>query len=191
MRRDRGRRLLYLHPQLHATRRRYQHSNPYGPGHRWKQRCGGRLWNRRRTVATPSFSLSAGTYTGAQPLTITDATLGASIYYTTDGSTPGPNAGTSTLYSGAISIGNSETVNAIAVDPGDTSSLVATAAYVINVVGASATPTFSVAPGTYTTPQSVSIVDTTAGVTIYYTTNGSAPTSSSAVTALRSTSRPR
>ncbi len=133
------------------------------------------------TVATPSFSLAAGTYTGAQPLTITDATLGASIYYTTDGSTPGANTGTSTLYSGPISVGNSETVNAIAVDPGDTSSLVATAAYVINVVGASATPTFSVSPGTYTTPQSVTIMDTTAGVTIHYTTNGSAPTSSSAV----------
>jgi len=131
------------------------------------------------TVATPSFSLAAGTYTGAQPLTITDATLGASIYYTTDGSTPGANTGTSTLYSGPVTIGNSETVNAIAVDPGDTSSAIATAAYVINVAGASATPTFSVAPGTYTTPQFVSITDTTAGVAIYYTTNGSAPTSSS------------
>ena len=131
------------------------------------------------TVATPSFSLAAATYTGAQSLTMTDATLGASIYYTTDGSTPGANTGTSTLYSGPVSVGNSETVNAIAVDPGDTNSSVATAAYVINVVGASATPTFSVAPGTYTTPQSVSIADTTAGVAIYYTTNGSTPTSSS------------
>jgi Chitobiase/beta-hexosaminidase C-terminal domain len=131
------------------------------------------------TVATPSLSLAAGTYTGAQSLTITDATLGASIYYTTDGSTPAPNAGTSTLYSGPVTIGNSETVNAIAVDAGDTSSLVASAAYVINVAGASATPTFSIAPGTYTTPQSVSITDTTAGVAIYYTTNGSTPTSSS------------
>jgi Chitobiase/beta-hexosaminidase C-terminal domain len=131
------------------------------------------------TVATPSFSLAAGTYTGAQPLTITDATLGASIYYTTDGSTPAANAGTSTLYSGPISVGNSETVSAIGVDAGDTSSLIATAAYVINVAGASATPTFSIAPGTYTTPQAVAITDTTAGVAIYYTTDGSAPTASS------------
>jgi hypothetical protein len=131
------------------------------------------------TVATPSFSLSAGTYTGAQSLTITDATLGASIYYTTDGSTPAANTGTSTLYSGPVSVGNSETVNAIAVDAGDTSSLIATAAYVINVAGASATPTFSIAPGTYNTPQAVAITDTTAGVAIYYTTNGSTPTSSS------------
>ena len=131
------------------------------------------------TVATPSFSLAAGTYTGAQSLTITDATLGASIYYTTDGSTPAPNAGTSILYSGPVSIGSSETVNAIAVDAGDTSSAVASDAYVINVAGASATPTFSVAPGTYTTPQSVSIMDTTAGVAIYYTTNGSTPTAAS------------
>jgi hypothetical protein len=131
------------------------------------------------TVATPAFSLAPGTYTGAQTLTITDATLGASIYYTIDGSTPSPNAGTTALYSGPISVGNSETVNAIAVDAGDTSSAIATSAYVINVAGASATPTFSVAPGTYTTPQAVSITDTTSGVSIYYTTNGSTPTASS------------
>ncbi len=131
------------------------------------------------TVATPAFSLAPGTYTGAQSLTITDATLGASVYYTTDGSAPGANMGTSTLYSGPVSIGSSETVNAIAVDAGDTSSLVASAAYVINVAGASATPTFSVAPGTYMTPQAVSIADTTAGVAIYYTTDGSTPTTTS------------
>jgi hypothetical protein len=133
------------------------------------------------TVATPAFSLAAGTYTGAQTLTLTDATLGASIYYTTDGSAPGANTGTSLLYSAAISIGTSETVNAIAVDPGDTSSAVATAAYVINVAGASATPTFSVAAGTYTTPQATAISDTTAGAVIHYTTDGSAPTATSAV----------
>jgi hypothetical protein len=133
------------------------------------------------TVATPVLSLAAGTYTGAQTLNLTDATLGASIYYTTDGSAPGANTGTSLLYSTAISIGVSETVNAIAVDPGDTSSAVATAAYVINVAGASATPTFTVAAGTYTTPQAIAIADATAGVVIHYTTDGSAPLASSAI----------
>jgi hypothetical protein len=38
-----------------------------------------------------------------------------------------------------------------------------------------ATPVFSVAAGTYATPQSVTITDTTPGATIYYTTNGSVP----------------
>jgi Chitobiase/beta-hexosaminidase C-terminal domain len=131
--------------------------------------------NGTGTVATPAFSLAGGTYTGTQTVTITDATVGTSIYYTTDGSTPGANTGTSTLYSGPITVSASETVNAIAVDAGDTSSAIAMAAYVINVPGGSATPTFTVAAGTYTTPQQIIISDTSAGVAIYYTTDGSTP----------------
>ena len=44
--------------------------------------------NPAGTVATPAFSLAAGTYIGAQSVTISCATSGATIYYTTDGSTP-------------------------------------------------------------------------------------------------------
>jgi Chitobiase/beta-hexosaminidase C-terminal domain len=44
-----------------------------------------------------------------------------------------------------------------------------------------ATPTFSPAAGTYTGTQSVTISDGSAGVTIYYTVNGSTPTTSSPV----------
>jgi hypothetical protein len=42
-----------------------------------------------------------------------------------------------------------------------------------------ATPTFRPAAGTYTSAQSVRIIDTTAGSTIYYTTDGTTPTLSS------------
>jgi hypothetical protein len=135
--------------------------------------------NGSGTVATPTFSLAGGTYTGTQMVTLADATVGASIYYTTDGSTPGANTGTSSLYSGPIPVTASETVNAIAVDSGDTSSSVATAAYIINVQGGAATPIFSPAGGTFITPQSVTITDATAGASIYYTTDGSTPTTSS------------
>jgi hypothetical protein len=42
-----------------------------------------------------------------------------------------------------------------------------------------ATPTFSPAAGTYSTAQTVKITDTTTGATIYYTVNGTTPTTSS------------
>ena len=44
-----------------------------------------------------------------------------------------------------------------------------------------ATPSFTPAAGTYNGPQSITISSTTPGCTIYYTTNGAAPTTSSTV----------
>jgi hypothetical protein len=44
-----------------------------------------------------------------------------------------------------------------------------------------ATPTFSPAAGSYGSPQTVTISDTTSGVTLFYTNDGTTPTTSSAV----------
>jgi hypothetical protein len=49
------------------------------------------------------------------------------------------------------------------------------------VSGQAATPTFSPAAGTYSSAQTVTISDTTSGAAIYYTTNGTTPTTSSSV----------
>ena len=125
-------------------------------------------------VATPAISPAAGTYGSPLTVTITDGTSGATIYYTTNGSTP---TTSSTPYTGAFQLTSSGTVEAIAVASGYSNSAVASAAYTVG--GAAATPAISPAAGTYGSPLTVTITDGTSGATIYYTTNGSTPTTSS------------
>ena len=130
------------------------------------------------TIAAPVFSPAAGTYTTAQQVTLTDATSGAVIYYTTNGATP---TAASTRYTGAITLPATapltETIRAIAVASGPALSSVALATYTI--APAAASPSFSPAAGTYTSAQTVTIADTASGATIYYTTNGVTPTTAS------------
>ena len=128
-------------------------------------------------VASPSFSPAGGTYTVAQTVTISTSSAGAVIYYTTDGSMPSKN---STRYTGPITVSSSKTVLAIATASGFFDSNVTSAAYTINTLTAAATPTFSPAGGSFTTTQSVTLADATNGSVIYYTIDGSTPTTGSA-----------
>jgi hypothetical protein len=123
---------------------------------------------------TPVISVASGTYTSIQTVKITDATLGAKIYYTTDGSTP---TASSTLYKTPLTVSTSETLNAVAIASGYAPSATATATYTINLTVAP--PTFSPAAGTFTTIQTVTLADATPNSTIYFTTDGSTPTTSS------------
>ncbi len=129
-------------------------------------------------AAAPTFGPAAGAFTSAQSVAISSATPSATIYYTTNGTTP---TTSSVVYSGPIPVSASETIEAIATASGFSNSAVATAAYSINSISQVATPAFTPAPGTYTSAQSVAISSATPSVTIYYTTNGSTPTTSSAV----------
>ena len=123
-------------------------------------------------AAIPTFSPAAGTYTSTQTVTISDATTGATIYYTTNGTTP---TTASSVYSSAITVSATETLEAIATASGYSQSVMGSAVYTIQV----ATPTFSLAAGTYISAQTVTISDATTGATIYYTTNGTTPTTAS------------
>jgi hypothetical protein len=122
-------------------------------------------------AAAPTFSPNAGIYQTTQNVTISDATPGEKVYYTTNGAKPTIK---SIPYTGAISVSSTETIKAIAVASGFLESPVASAAYTIEPLAA--TPEFSPPAGTYRTAQSVTISDTTSGATIHYTLNGAQPT---------------
>ena len=126
------------------------------------------------TVSAPGFSPAAGTYTSAQTVTISSATSGASIRYTTDGSTP--TASTGTVYSAPITLSSTTTLKAIAYKSGMTNSSVTSGTYTINI--AVSAPGFSPAAGSYSSAQTVTISSATSGASIRYTTDGSTPTSS-------------
>ena len=106
-------------------------------------------------LATPTFSLEGGTYTGQQLVTISfppnsTGCVGVDIAPTA------PTAGTcgagSTTYAGPIAVSTSETLNAIATQAGSSNSALATAVYTINQQ-VTAAPVFSPAAGTYTGTQ--------------------------------------
>lgn len=88
------------------------------------------------TAATPSCAPGSGTYSGTQSVTCSDASAGAIMCWTLDGSTPATNGTTGcangTLYSGAISISVSETLKVVGGGTGYLDGSVVSYAYVIS-----------------------------------------------------------
>jgi hypothetical protein len=80
-------------------------------------------------AGVPGFTPAAGSYVGAQSVTIFSATAGATIRYTTDGSTP---TAASTAYAGPVLVAGNATLKAYASKGGLSDSAVASAAYVIS-----------------------------------------------------------
>jgi hypothetical protein len=126
-------------------------------------------------AATPVISPPSGTYSTVQTVTISDATSGAQIFYTTDGTTP---TTSSAQYAGSITVNTSETVNAIAVASGFSTSAIASAVYLLEPPAPA--PTFSIPNGIYAAGQQVTLKDSLPG-TIYYTTNGITPSTASTI----------
>ena len=136
---------------------------------------GGSSSTTSNITATPTFSPGGGTYTSSQPVTISDATSGAVLYCTTDGTTP---TSSSPKCSQPTTVFQTEFLQAIAVAPGKAASAVASAGYVISLKAAP-TPTFNPTGGTYPGAQQVTISDSLSGANIYYTLDGSTPTANS------------
>ena len=82
--------------------------------------------------AAPTFSPGAGAFDSTQTVTISTTTGGASIRYTTNGTTPSSTVGT--VYSSAVSISATATLQAIAYETGMTNSPVSSAVYTINAL---------------------------------------------------------
>ncbi len=126
------------------------------------------------TVAPPVITPPGGLFAGSQMVTLTDTTPGANIYYTTNGTTPTVR---STLYSKPFTISTNATVSAIASATGYLQGAPVSA--VFSSTSDTANPVFSLATGTYTGPQTLTITDATAKASIYYTVDGTLPTTAS------------
>ena len=129
-----------------------------------------------KTVETPTFNPNGGEVQEGATVTISCATEGAKIYYTTNGATP---TTASTLYSGAIAVNQGMTLKAIAVKDGYTNSAVAQATFTIKAKEVVATPVISPNGGEFETSATVTLTCATEGASIYYTLDGSTPTTAS------------
>ena len=131
-------------------------------------------------VLGPVFTPESGDVLSTASLTISSGTEGASIYYSTDGSEP---SSSSSSYTAPVSFGTigtgSHTIKAIAVKEGHTSSAIAETSFTVSYSNTVVSPTFSPGEGNVLSTQSLTIRSSTSGAIIYFTTDGSDPTTSS------------
>lgn len=128
-----------------------------------------------KTAPVTSPSPAAGTYGASTTVTLT-ASETATIYYTTDGTDP---TTSSAVYGTPILItATPTTIKFFARDAAGNSEAIQTAVYVIDT----SLPVTTVSPagGLYNAAQSVTLT-VNKNATVYYTTNGSVPTTSSPV----------
>ncbi len=138
-------------------------------------------------VSTPSFSVTAGTYSSDQYVAINCLTPGATIYYTlTPGAIGTPPTTLSTPYAGPIPVlgpGTTVTIEALAVKGGMSDSTVISASYVVDagqpmVSMLSIVSTLTASPVITNGPVSVSFIvqDAWLGVVGYYVGESPTPT---------------
>jgi hypothetical protein len=141
-------------------------------------------WNGVIAVDTTppviTASVLGGTYTSSQTVTLS-SNEASTIYYTTDGSTP---TTSSQVYSSALTISANTTLKYFGKDTSGNTSNIVTQTYTINLSQPDTTPpviTASVQGGTYTSSQTVTLSSNETNTTIYYTLDGTTPTTSSTV----------
>lgn len=129
-------------------------------------------------VATPTLSPGGGSYSSAQSVTVTVATSGATIHYTTNGANP-TEADPTVASGSAVQVAKSGVLKAAAWRSGASQSDTGAGTYWLSL-GTVTTPVLSPLPGTYTAIQTVTATAPT-GATIRYTTDGTEPAFGSAL----------
>ena len=127
-------------------------------------------------LTTPTLSVASGTFGSEQVVVITSADAGVTLRYTQSGDDP-TEADATIASGGTVTVTQSQVLKVRAFKSGAAPSAIASANYTLQV----AAPAISPAAATYTTPQNVVIVTSTASATIRYTLDGSDPTASSAL----------
>ncbi len=129
-------------------------------------------------AATPTIMPNGGSFSNTVQVSLNSSTSGAKIYYTTNGSTPSTS---STQYTVPFTLSTSETVKAIATASGYNNSALASATFTKSSTLTAATPTITPNGGSFSNTVQVSLNSSISGAKIYYTTNGSTPSTSSSL----------
>ena len=129
------------------------------------------------TVAPPGLAPTGGTFTNSVLVTLSCATDGATIYYTTNGTAP---TTSSLVYATSFTLSNSATVQAEAVASGFADSAVASASFTILKTPVVPVPTFTPTNGVFGDSVKVTVKCSLAKALIRYTLDGSEPTTNSA-----------
>lgn len=128
----------------------------------------------RVEAASPvlTFSHPEGTHDSVLHVSITSSVSDAVLKYTVDGTDPSPTSGLTYSLGGTILISQSRTLKVMATATGHNPTAILSRVYTLKADP----PTFSVASGTTADSMfTVKLSSPTAGVTYYYTTDGSAP----------------
>ncbi len=142
----------------------------------------------RGSTFVSSVVISSGSIAPTITFTIPSKTFGdAAFTLSPTSDSPGAftftssNTSVATISGSTVTIvaNGTSTITATQASSGDYSSATATATLTVGVAGTVAAPAFSTAAGAIAFPTTITLSSTTAGATIYYTTDGSTPTTGS------------
>lgn len=128
------------------------------------------------------ISPEATTFEGEALISMSSATPGATIYFTTNGSNPVIGASFTRVYTGPFIQRQTVTIRAMAAIPGMINSVISVKSFTINNPSFVEPVSISPAPGTYQSAKTITLSTLTPGATIYYTLNGTVPLIGSSAT---------